>query len=77
MVTRLTGYACHCTDCQTSSGSAFTLSMTVNRDNIEMIQDKVGRSKHRSDLICATLSTMCLNDDTSQLMYGKIQEGSK
>lgn len=27
----LTLYACHCTDCQTQSGSAFGLSMTVER----------------------------------------------
>lgn len=34
----LTCYACHCTDCQTSTGSAFTLSMIVNADDIEVIQ---------------------------------------
>jgi len=29
-----TCYACHCTDCQTSSGSAFGLSMIVNKDDV-------------------------------------------
>lgn len=32
----LTCYACHCTDCQTSTGSAFTLSMIVNSQDIQI-----------------------------------------
>ncbi len=32
----LTCYSCHCTDCQTSSGSAFGLSMIVNEKDIEL-----------------------------------------
>jgi len=32
----LTLYACHCTDCQRRSGSAFALSMWVNRAAIEV-----------------------------------------
>ena len=32
----LTIYACHCTDCQKRSGSAFGLSMWVNRAAIEV-----------------------------------------
>jgi hypothetical protein len=32
----LTFYACHCTDCQKRSGSAFGLSMWVNRSAIEV-----------------------------------------
>ena len=34
----LTCYTCHCTDCQTSSGSAFGLSMIVNEQDIKIIQ---------------------------------------
>ncbi|VAW75291.1 hypothetical protein MNBD_GAMMA12-2718 [hydrothermal vent metagenome] len=37
----LTCYACHCTDCQTSSGSAFSLSMIVNDKHIELRKGKV------------------------------------
>jgi hypothetical protein len=37
----LTCYACHCTDCQTSSGSAFTLSMIVKREDISVIEGEV------------------------------------
>jgi len=39
--TPLTCYACHCTDCQTSSGSAFALSMLVNEKDIEIIEGDV------------------------------------
>jgi hypothetical protein len=34
----LTVYACHCTDCQKRSGSAFGLSLWVNRAAIEVTQ---------------------------------------
>ena len=37
----LTCYACHCTDCQTSSGSAFGLSMIVNDKDIEIVKGEV------------------------------------
>jgi hypothetical protein len=32
----LSVHACHCTDCQTLSGSAFSLSMILNQENIEL-----------------------------------------
>lgn len=32
----LTCYTCHCTDCQTSSGSAFGLSMIVNEVDVKI-----------------------------------------
>ena len=49
----LTCYACHCTECQTSSGSAFTLSMLLNRKDIEIIQGKVAvnRFDHNGTII--------------------------
>ena len=34
----LTLYACHCTDCQRQSGSAFGLSMIVARTDFEVVQ---------------------------------------
>jgi hypothetical protein len=34
----LTLYACHCTDCQALSGSAFRLSMPVLRDAVDVTQ---------------------------------------
>lgn len=44
----MTCYACHCTDCQTSSGSAFTLSMILKRDDIKVIQGElaINRFQH-------------------------------
>jgi hypothetical protein len=40
VVTRapLAVYACHCTDCQRSSGTAFTLSMLLDRATFEVTQ---------------------------------------
>ncbi|VAW63904.1 hypothetical protein MNBD_GAMMA09-1145 [hydrothermal vent metagenome] len=40
----LTCYACHCTDCQTSSGSAFGLSMLVNEADITVTEGEPGVS---------------------------------
>ena len=37
----LTCYACHCTDCQTSSGSAFSLSMIINSSDIEVTEGEL------------------------------------
>jgi hypothetical protein len=39
----ITLYACHCTDCQRQSGSAFNLSMLVPRPALEAIQGTFGR----------------------------------
>ena len=41
----LSCYACHCTECQTSTGSAFTLSMIVNRADVALIAGSL--SEHR------------------------------
>ena len=57
-------YACHCTDCQKRSGSAFGLSMWVRRASIELTQGDAalnvtatddGRVRHSR--ICATCVT--------------------
>ena len=37
----LTIYACHCTDCQKRSGSAFGLSMWVKRSSIQVTKGEV------------------------------------
>jgi hypothetical protein len=39
----LTFYACHCTDCQGFSGSAFGLSMPVRGDSIEVLRGEPAR----------------------------------
>jgi hypothetical protein len=69
----LTFYACHCTDCQTRSGSAFGLSMWVKRDAIEITKgdaalhvSTVG-GKQRKRRICAE----CLTN-----LFSEPREGS-
>jgi hypothetical protein len=34
-------HACHCTDCQTLSGSAFGMSMVLNRSDVELTKGEV------------------------------------
>ena len=60
----LTVYACHCTDCQRRTGSAFALSMLVVREAVDLIQGDPttyfakfadGRTKHgRMCSFCGT-----------------------
>ena len=33
----VTVYACHCTDCQTATGTAFTLNMVLSRESFELV----------------------------------------
>jgi hypothetical protein len=60
----LTVYACHCTDCQRRTGSAFALSMLVRRSALEVLQGTPasyfaalpdGRTK--SGRLCASCGT--------------------
>ena len=59
----LTLYACHCTDCQTRSGSAFGLSMWVNRSAIDISKGEAALhtsmigGKQRKRRICAQCGT--------------------
>ena len=59
----LTLYACHCTDCQTRSGSAFGLSMWVDRTAIEItagqaeLHARTIGGKVRKRRICAQCGT--------------------
>lgn len=53
----LTVYACHCTDCQRQSGSAFSLSMVVPRESIAITSGKPKEwsRKHESGRIIACI----------------------
>lgn len=53
----LTVYACHCTECQRQSGSAFSLSMVVPREAIAIIggKPKEWLRKHESGRIISCL----------------------
>jgi hypothetical protein len=37
----LSVHACHCTDCQALSGSAFGMSMVLNQEDIELVEGKL------------------------------------
>ncbi len=60
----LSVYACHCTECQRQSGSAFALSMPVARDSLSVVKGtpKAWRRTHESGrviqcLFCADCGT--------------------
>jgi hypothetical protein len=60
----LTVYACHCTDCQKRSGSAFGLSMWVRRSAVELTKGEAARQNSfgadggpRQGRICAQCGT--------------------
>ncbi|MDP7297313.1 MAG: GFA family protein [Gammaproteobacteria bacterium] len=40
-------YACHCTDCQSASGSAFGLSMILNQPDIELVSGDLSINKYK------------------------------
>jgi hypothetical protein len=50
-------YACHCTECQRQSGSAFALSMPVARDSITVVKGtpKAWRRVHESGRVAACM----------------------
>jgi hypothetical protein len=45
----VTLYACHCTDCQTATGSSFALSMIVNRDAVALVRGEPELHEFRLD----------------------------
>ena len=60
----VTVYACHCTDCQTGTGTSFALSMFVQRDDIallrgmpELIEVRLAAGRERRSLRCTACET--------------------
>lgn len=47
----MTCYACHCTDCQTVTGSAFALSMLVHEHDLHIIEGEIHIRKIPDDRI--------------------------
>jgi hypothetical protein len=45
----LSVHACHCKDCQALSGSAFGLSMVLNRPDLELLAGEPGVNKFSTD----------------------------
>jgi|SRR6185312_4035372 len=79
----LTVYACHCIDCQRRTGSAFSLSMIVRRQAIEVLQGEPasyfavlpdGRTK--SGRLCAKCGTRLWGEPQSRPMIAVVQPGT-
>ena len=64
----LTLYACHCTDCQRQSGSAFGLSMIVARSAFELVRGEplalevMAEGRTRRPRICGACGTRLFNE---------------
>ncbi len=65
----LTLYACHCTDCQRQSGSAFGLSMIVERTAFEVVRGEplaldltTADGRHRRPRICGACGNRLFNE---------------
>ena len=61
-------YTCHCTDCQTASGSAFALNMRVRASDFHVRQGKPKGWHHASPTGVAVVSWFC--GDCGARIYG-------
>lgn len=58
-------YACHCTDCQTATGTAFALTMIIERDAIEVTRGTPERHEFRLDAKREKRSSRCAACNTT------------
>jgi len=79
----LTFYACHCTDCQKRSGSAFGLSMWVNRSAIEVthghaaLQISSGHDDRlRHGRVCIQCNTRLWSEPENQPQLAVVRPGT-
>ena len=79
----LTFYACHCTDCQKRSGSAFGLSMWVNRSAIDVTQGDAAlqiSSGHGARLrhgrVCSQCNTRLWSEPENQPRLAVVRPGT-
>jgi hypothetical protein len=79
----LTVYACHCTDCQKRSGSAFGLSMWVRRSAIEVIKGDAtlhssmhSNGRQRFGRICAHCGTRLWSEPANRPELAVIRPGT-
>lgn len=79
----LTLYACHCTDCQKRSGSAFGLSLWVNRPAIEVthgdaaLQISSGHDDRlRHDRVCLQCNTRLGSEPESLPQLAVVRPGT-
>jgi hypothetical protein len=76
-------YACHCTECQKQSASAFALSMLVPRDAVRVTQGELREWVRRADsgrmiscLFCATCGTRVFHNPHSNPKVTTIKPGT-
>jgi hypothetical protein len=62
-------YACHCTDCQTQSGSAFALNMAVPADSFRLTAGQAKAWRRVSPSYVRTASWFC--PDCGGRLYGE------
>jgi hypothetical protein len=62
-------YACHCTDCQSASGSAFALNMPVAAQSLRIVRGRVKGWHHRSPSGAELTSWFC--GDCGARIYGE------
>ena len=65
----ITLYRCHCTDCQTGSGSAFGMSMWVKQDNFKLTSGVLKSFVRTADSNAKIESFLC--DSCGVRIYGK------
>jgi hypothetical protein len=79
----LTFYACHCTDCQRRTGTAFALSMVVRREAIELLEGEPsgyaatlpdGRTKQGR--LCAKCGTRLWGEPAKRANLAVVQPGT-
>ncbi|MFL6623419.1 MAG: GFA family protein [Sulfurifustis sp.] len=79
----LTVYACHCTDCQKRSGSAFGLSMWINRTAVEVTQGEAvvhtsltREGRVRKGRVCGQCGTRLWSEPTNQPGLAVVRPGT-
>ena len=79
----LTLYACHCTDCQKRSGSAFGLSMWVRRSDLELTQGELtrhdlelGGGRKSNARTCARCATRLWSEPARLPEYAVLRPGT-
>jgi hypothetical protein len=79
----LTVYACHCTDCQTETGSSFALSMYVVREAVELLcgeprlrEFSLPDGRLRRSLVCGECGTALWGEGGDRPELRNLQPGT-
>ncbi len=76
-------YACHCTNCQKQTGSAFVLSATIPEDSLSFTSGEPSRIEWTSDsgtqrygLLCGACGTRIVNGQTPSIGFYSLRAGT-